>query len=135
METRRPPGSRSVLHVPCLMTLPSRGLYNFAKGAIPLLLEAVVDSPHPPTLLVTGATASLRGSAHFGTIAAGKFAKRALTQSLAREFGPKGIHVAHIIIDAVIDIPRTAGYVVNNGAPDGKTDPDAVSYANLALPS
>ncbi len=51
---------------------------------------------------------------------------RALSQSLAREFGPKGVHVAHAIIDAVIDIPRTQAYQVNDGKPDGKTDPNAV---------
>ena len=55
------------------------------------------------TLLFTGATASLRGSAGFAGMAVGKFGLRALTQSLAREFGPQGIHVAHIIIDGMID--------------------------------
>ena len=83
-------------------------------------------SPYPPTLLVTGATASIKGSAKFGTFAAPNWAKRALTQSLAREFGPQGVHVAHAIIDAVIDIPRTKEWPVNNGAPDGKISPDAV---------
>jgi hypothetical protein len=55
-------------------------------------------------------------------------ARRALTQSLAREFGPKGVHVAHAIIDGVIDIPRTKSYTtVNGGVEDGKISPDAVS--------
>lgn len=85
------------------------------------------ESPHPPTLLITGATASVKGSAQFGSFAAGKFALRALGQSLAREFGPRGVHVAHAIIDGVIDIPRLEGWTVNNGAADGKIDPDAVS--------
>ena len=58
------------------------------------------------TILFTGATASLRGSAKFGGFAASKFALRALAQSMAREFGPKGIHVAHIIIDGAIGTPR-----------------------------
>lgn len=57
------------------------------------------------TLLFTGATASLRGSAKFGVFAASKFALRALAQSMAREFGPQGIHVAHIIIDGEINTP------------------------------
>jgi NAD(P)-dependent dehydrogenase (short-subunit alcohol dehydrogenase family) len=55
------------------------------------------------TLLFTGATASLRGSARFAPFAAGKFALRALTQSLAREFGPRGVHVAHVIIDGPVE--------------------------------
>ncbi|KAK4060552.1 uncharacterized protein Triagg1_10677 [Trichoderma aggressivum f. europaeum] len=111
----------------------ANGLFYFAQKSIPLLLAAVDSSPHPPSLLVTGATASLRGSAFFSTFAAGKFAQRALTQSLAREFGPKGVHVALAVIDGVIDIPRTQGYVVNNGVDDGKISPDAIaeSYWHL----
>ncbi len=58
------------------------------------------------TILFTGATASLRGSAKFGAFAASKFAVRALAQSMAREFGPQGIHVAHVIIDGQINTPR-----------------------------
>jgi NAD(P)-dependent dehydrogenase (short-subunit alcohol dehydrogenase family) len=93
----------------------------------------VADSPNPPSLIITGATASVRGSAYFGSFAAGKFALRALGQSLAREFGPRGVHVAHAIIDGVIDIPRTREYNVNNGAEDGKIQPDAVSDRFLCL--
>ncbi|MEO1147080.1 MAG: SDR family NAD(P)-dependent oxidoreductase [Cyanobacteria bacterium J06638_22] len=55
------------------------------------------------TILLTGATAALRGSAGFAGMAVGKFGLRALSQSLAREFGPQGIHVAHVIIDGMID--------------------------------
>ena len=61
------------------------------------------------------------------SFASGKFALRATGQSLAREFGPKGVHVAHAIIDGVIDIPRTHSWPVNGGAPDGKINSDAVS--------
>jgi hypothetical protein len=61
------------------------------------------------------------------SFASGKFALRATGQSLAREFGPKGVHVAHAIIDGVIDIPRTHDWPVNGGAPDGKISSDAVS--------
>lgn len=86
-------------------------------------------SPHPPSLIITGATASLRGSATTSSFASGKFALRATGQSLAREFGPKGVHVAHAIIDGVIDIPRTHDWPVNGGAEDGKIDPDAVGTA------
>jgi len=57
------------------------------------------------TILFTGATASLRGSTNFAGLAVPKFALRALAQSMSREFGPKGVHVAHIIIDGQIDTP------------------------------
>lgn len=105
----------------------SRGLFNFAQSTLPALLDAVPTAPHPPSLIITGATASVRGSARFATFAAGKFAVRALAQSLAREFGPKGVHVAHVVVDGVIDIPRTEGWTVNDGVEDGKISADAVS--------
>ncbi len=55
------------------------------------------------TIIFTGATASLRGSANYGAFAGAKHALRALAQSMARELGPRGIHVAHVIVDAAID--------------------------------
>lgn len=55
------------------------------------------------TIIFTGATASLRGGSGFSAFAGAKFALRALAQSLARELGPQGIHVAHILIDGAID--------------------------------
>ncbi|KAL6889866.1 hypothetical protein HDV57DRAFT_345940 [Trichoderma longibrachiatum] len=111
----------------------ANGFFIFAQKTIPLLLSAVSSSPHPPTLLVTGATASVRGSALFSTFAAAKFAQRALAQSLAREFGPKGVHVALAVIDGGIDTPWGKDRVVNGGVEDGKIDPDAIaeSYWHL----
>jgi NAD(P)-dependent dehydrogenase (short-subunit alcohol dehydrogenase family) len=58
---------------------------------------------HKGTILFTGATASLRGSANFAAFAGAKHALRALAQSMARELGPQGIHVAHVVIDGAID--------------------------------
>ncbi len=55
------------------------------------------------TILFTGATASMRGGSGFSAFSGGKFALRALAQSMARELGPKGIHVAHPVIDGAID--------------------------------
>ena len=55
------------------------------------------------TILFTGATASTRGAAGFSAFAGAKAALRQLAQSLAREMGPKGIHVAHVVIDGMID--------------------------------
>ena len=58
------------------------------------------------TIILTGATAALRGSARFAALASGKFGLRALGQSMAREFGPQGIHVAHVVIDGQINTSR-----------------------------
>jgi len=55
------------------------------------------------TIIFTGATASIRGGSGFSAFASAKFALRALAQSMARELGPQGIHVAHSIIDGAID--------------------------------
>ena len=55
------------------------------------------------TILYTGATASLRGGSGFSAFASAKFGLRAVAQSLARELGPKGIHVAHVIVDGGVD--------------------------------
>jgi NAD(P)-dependent dehydrogenase (short-subunit alcohol dehydrogenase family) len=57
------------------------------------------------TILFTGATASLRGGKGFAAFAGAKHALRALAQSMARELGPEGIHVAHVVIDGGIDTP------------------------------
>ena len=106
----------------------SEGAFLFSQAVLPLLLEQVSASnapdAHPPTLIFTGATASVKGSALFASFAVGKWAMRGLAQSLAREFGPKGVHVAHAVIDGVIDIPRTKEWKFD--APDAKIDPNAV---------
>jgi len=106
-----------------------KGFFLFAQAVLPLLLDSVSTSLHPPSLIITGATASVRGSATMSSFASGKFALRATGQSLAREFGPKGVHVAHAIIDGVIDIPRTHDWPVNGGVEDGKIDSSAIADA------
>ena len=60
------------------------------------------------TILLTGASAALRGKANFSALAVGKFGLRALAQSMAREFGPQGVHVAHVVIDGQINTPRVS---------------------------
>ena len=102
----------------------SRGAFLFSQAVLPLLLNST-DLTHPPTLIFTGATASVKGSALCASFATGKFALRALAQSLGREFGPKGVHVAHAIIDGVIDIPKTKEWKFEE--PDAKISADAVS--------
>jgi len=57
------------------------------------------------TMLFTGATASVRGSSGFAAFASAKFGLRAVAQAMARELGPKNIHVAHLLIDAGVDSP------------------------------
>ena len=57
------------------------------------------------TIIFTGATASVRGAGGFAAFSGAKHAKRSLAQSMARELGPKGIHVAHVVIDGAIDTP------------------------------
>ena len=64
------------------------------------------------TLIFTGATSSLRSSPPFIAFAAAKSAERAVAHGLAREFGPQGVHVAHVVVDGVID-----GELVNSRAP------------------
>lgn len=99
----------------------------FSQAALPLLLKGVqAGAEHPPTLIFTGATASVKANALMSSFNTGKFALRALSSSLAKEFGPKGIHVSHAIIDGVIDIPRTKGWLKDAG-PDAKISPAAVS--------
>jgi len=81
-------------------------------------------------LFFTGASASVKGYSESAPFAMGKFALRGLAQSLAREFGPKNIHVAHFVIDGGIGRatdPRAAG----RGA-DGMLDPDAIAETYLA---
>ena len=78
------------------------GLLCVAKIVAPLMIDNGGGC-----LLVTGATASLRGGAKFAAFSSAKAAQRNLTQSLARSLGSEGIHVALVIIDGVIDLPRT----------------------------
>jgi len=79
------------------------------------------------TILFTGATASLRGGANFANLASPKFALRAVAQSMARELGPRGIHVAHIIIDGQIGAEDTTS------SPDSRLRPEAIAQVYLDL--
>jgi NAD(P)-dependent dehydrogenase (short-subunit alcohol dehydrogenase family) len=88
------------------------------------------------TILFTGATASLRGGVGFSAFAGGKAALRALAQSMAREFGPEGLHIAHIVVDGVIDSERvrtTQPERVAALGPQGLLDPESIARAYLWL--
>ncbi len=77
------------------------------------------------TILLTGASASVKGYPNSSSFAMGKFALRGLAQSLARELAPQGVHVAHFIIDGGIrSATRREG---NDVAPDSLLDPDAIA--------
>jgi NAD(P)-dependent dehydrogenase (short-subunit alcohol dehydrogenase family) len=79
-------------------------------------------------ILFTGATASIKGFAQSAPFAMGKFALRGLAQSAARELGPKGIHVAHFIIDGAVRSPARAP---RGDQPDSTLDPDAIAQTYL----
>jgi NAD(P)-dependent dehydrogenase (short-subunit alcohol dehydrogenase family) len=82
------------------------------------------------TIIFTGATASLRGSAGFAAFAGAKFALRALAQSMARELGPKNIHVVHAVIDGAIDsmfIRENVADVDARREADALLSPDAIA--------
>jgi len=93
--------------------------------------RAMVPRGHG-TILFTGATASLRGGAQFHNLAVPKFGLRALAQSMARELGPKGVHVAQVIIDGQILSARHADLVAERPE-DGLLAADAIAATYLAL--
>jgi NAD(P)-dependent dehydrogenase (short-subunit alcohol dehydrogenase family) len=81
-------------------------------------------------MLFTGASASVKGYAQSAPFAMGKFALRGLTQSLARELAPQGIHIAHFVIDGGI---RGAGRNDDANKPDALLDPDAIAITYLNI--
>ena len=97
------------------------GAFLAAKRVLPDMLERGRG-----TILLTGATASLRGSANFACLAVGKFGLRALAQSMARELGPRGIHVAHVVIDGQIDTPGLRAMAPERGS-ETLLSPDAIA--------
>ncbi len=103
------------------------GALLWAQSVLPAMLER-----RRGTILLTGATASLRGSARFAALAVGKFGLRALGQSLARELGPRGVHVAHVVVDGQIDTPRVRGMYPGREAAT-MLDPDAIADTYFAL--
>lgn len=99
-----------------------------AQQVLPAMLKRTQG-----TILLSGATASLRGSAQFAGLAVGKFGLRALAQSMARELGPRGIHVAHFVIDGQIDNPRTRSAVRLREAPETqRTGPERPQHTFLS---
>ncbi|HJQ64666.1 MAG TPA: SDR family NAD(P)-dependent oxidoreductase [Burkholderiales bacterium] len=108
------------------------GGFLVGREAMRTMLAAPGDTRHRGTLIFTGATASLRGGALFHNLAVPKFGLRALAQSMAREFQPKGVHVAHVIIDGQIESDRPGRSVAERGA-DAVLSPDAIAETYYQL--
>ncbi|KAJ5504570.1 hypothetical protein N7463_007444 [Penicillium fimorum] len=101
-----------------------KGAFNFSQATLPLMLNPD-EGQSPPTLIFTGATAALKGGSGLSGFAMSKFGIRAMSQSLAREFGPKGVHVSHAVIDGIINTEKTKDYLKD--IPDGKIDPEWIA--------
>lgn len=101
------------------------GAFLTGQGAARLMLKAGRG-----TILFSGATAGVKGFAGSAPFAMGKFALRGLAQSMARELGPKGIHVAHVVIDGGIAGTRAGR---DPGAEDKYLSPQAIAETYLAL--
>ena len=106
---------------------------HFARAVAPRMAERGEG-----TIIFTGATASTRGGAGFCAFAGAMHAKRALAQSLARELGPSGVHVCHVIIDGPIDTPFVRQLIGEDKyetlkSRGGMLDPDAIAEHYWAL--
>ena len=107
------------------------GGFQVAQAALPVLLARGEGS-----LFFTGASGSLRGKANFAPFASAKAALRNLAQSLAREFGPQGIHVGHVVVDGGIEGERLLSRVPqlkDQRGPDGLLNIDAIADAYWAM--
>ena len=103
------------------------GAFLCSQQAVPDMLDRGSG-----TILFTGATSAIRGRAGAIAFSSAKFAVRGLAWALAREVGPKGIHVAHIIIDGVIDTPDVcARYELDEDEP--LLDPDEIAETYWTL--
>ncbi|WP_372749809.1 SDR family NAD(P)-dependent oxidoreductase [Litorivivens sp.] len=95
-----------------------------AKEALPRLKK------HGGSLLFTGASASLRGRPGFAHFAAAKAGLRSMAQALAKDYGPKGVHVAHVVVDGAINGERLRSALpeyLDRLGEDGSLDPDAIA--------
>ena len=103
------------------------GLVACAQQVIPSMTDNGEGN-----IMVIGATASLRGGAQSTAFASAKAAQRSVAQSMARDLGPKGIHVGYLIIDGIIDIERTRERFPDR-ADDFFMQPDAIADSVYAL--
>lgn len=122
--------------------LGTYGVFRLAHALFPAMVERARDGGPQGTLLVTSATAAVRGNAGQHSHAAAMGGRRMLCQTLNAEFAPKGVHVAHVVVDGPVDAPDTLGKLLGDkytafkqgkGA-DGLIDPAALAetYWHLA---
>eukprot|EP00931_Biecheleriopsis_adriatica_P049716 TRINITY_DN28767_c0_g1_i2.p1 TRINITY_DN28767_c0_g1~~TRINITY_DN28767_c0_g1_i2.p1 ORF type:complete len:371 (+),score=69.48 TRINITY_DN28767_c0_g1_i2:123-1115(+) len=102
------------------------GALHTVQAVIPGMQKAKTG-----TIIFTGATASIRGSAKFSAFAAAKMGLRGMAQALAKELNPEGIHVAHVVVDGLVDMPFVHKVA---GKPEGRLiDTDAIAEAYWML--
>lgn len=106
------------------LAVTAYGGFLVGQQATRHMLSTGQDGDERGAILFTGASASVKGYAQSAPFAMGKFALRGLAQSMARELGPRGIHIAHFVIDGAI---RSASRPDPAGQPDSTLDPDAIA--------
>lgn len=106
------------------------GLFRLAQAVCPLM-----EARGKGTILVTSATAAMRGNAGQHSHAAAMGGRRKLCQTLNAEFAPKGIHVAHIVIDGAVDAPDTLGKMLGPERFQQLRDAKGKEHDGLLLPS
>ena len=121
---------------PFIETTPGEFEDVWRVACLGAMISACAVVPHMAArasgaIVFTGATASLRGASGFSAFASAKFALRGLAQSLAREFGPKGLHVAHVVLDGLIDETQTDRRF--GAASANRMEPRSVAQAYLDL--
>lgn len=99
---------------------------NLAHATLPAMVKSGGGA-----FIVSGATASLRGGKNFSAFASAKSGLRALTQSLAKEYGSKGVHVSHVILDGILDTKKSRS--LHSLAPEKMMQLDDVAAAYLSL--
>lgn len=109
------------------------GAFLMGQAAARRMLKADPVDGVRGTIVMTGASAGVKGFAKSAPFAMGKFAQRGLAQSMARELHPQGIHVAWVNIDGGIRNPARPERVDPEGRPDSMLDPDAIAKAYLQL--
>ena len=110
--------------------LATFGLFRTASSACPLM-----EARGRGTILVTSATAAMRGNEGQHSHAAAMAGRRMLCQSLNAEFGPKGIHVAHVIVDGMVDAPDTLGRMLGADAFQILREERGLEHDGLLLPA
>lgn len=124
-RTRGPLVELDAAEVEKSLAITAYGGFLVAQAAVKRMLPRAHGA-----ILFTGASASVKGYAQSAPFAMGKFALRGLAQSMARELHPKGIHVAHVVIDGGI---KSARRPEPPDAPDSLLDPDAIALSYLHL--